>query len=51
MRFISGQKACDCDLLGGVIPIEEAAASSIVYTTYFSCVCADSLVSVRRSTE
>ena len=42
MRFILGQKAWDCDLLGGVIQIDEAAASSIAFTTYFSCVCADS---------
>ena len=40
MLFISGQKAWDCGLLGGVIPIEEAAASSMAFTTEFSCVCA-----------
>ena len=45
MRFISGQKAWDCGLLGGVIPIEEAAASSMAFTTEFSCLCAVSAVS------
>ena len=33
MRFISGQNVWDCDLLGGVIPIEEAAASSMAFST------------------
>ena len=46
MRFISGQNVWDCDLLGGVIPIEEAAASSMAFTTYFSCVCAVSAASI-----
>ena len=40
MRVISGQKAWDCGLLGGVIQIEKAAASSMASTTEFSCVCA-----------
>ena len=45
MRFTSGQKAWDCCLLGGVIPFEEAAASSMAFTTEFSCVCVVSAVS------
>ena len=32
-------------MLGGVIPIEEAAASAMAFTTKFSCVCAVSAAS------
>ena len=49
MRFISGQNVWDCDLLGDVIPIEEAAASSMAFMTYyFSCVCAVLLLRIHR---
>ena len=45
MRFISGQNVWDCDLLGGVIPIDEAAASSMAFTAYFRCICVFSAAS------
>ena len=32
-------------MLGAVIPIEDAVASSRAFTTYFSCVCAVSAAS------
>ena len=37
MRFILEQEAWDCGLLCGVIPIIEAPASSMAFTTEFSC--------------